>query len=135
MDGRCTHEQYYGQIAQRAGVVIPEALMARVRKSQDEHYNDIHLPTWDIEGMHWRTAISAALKDAGDFWSMGMSVCTLKEAARRQYIAERLEYLRGELRAERISYWELAELAGYKEYIAADDVELLEAAGVEEVIN
>ena len=47
-------------------------------------------------------------------------------------ITARLEYLRGELRAERISYGELAELQGLVPHIPADDVELLEAAGVPE---
>lgn len=45
---------------------------------------------------------------------------------------ERLEYLRQELRAERISYGELAELQSLVEYIEEGDVELLEAAGVPE---
>ena len=44
----------------------------------------------------------------------------------------RLEHLRAELRAERISYSELAELQSLKEYIDSSDVELLEAAGVPE---
>jgi len=44
----------------------------------------------------------------------------------------RLEYLRRELRAERISYGELAELQGLAPFIAPGDVELLEAAGVPE---
>ena len=48
-------------------------------------------------------------------------------------ISDRLEYLRGELRAERISYGELAELQNLSEHIKSDDVELLEAAGVPEV--
>jgi hypothetical protein len=43
-------------------------------------------------------------------------------------IKERLEYLRGELRAERISYGELAELQALAEHIEPGDVELLEAA-------
>ncbi len=47
-------------------------------------------------------------------------------------IKKRLEYLREELRQERISYGELAELQSLAEYIEADDVELLEAAGVPE---
>lgn len=47
-------------------------------------------------------------------------------------IRERLEYLRGELRAERISYGELAELQDLAEHIEEGDVELLEAAGVPE---
>ena len=44
----------------------------------------------------------------------------------------RLEYLRTELRAERISYGELAELQSLAKYIQPGDVELLEAAGVPE---
>ena len=47
-------------------------------------------------------------------------------------IKQRLEYLRGELRAERISYGELAELQSLAEYIDPDDMELLEAVGVPE---
>ncbi len=45
---------------------------------------------------------------------------------------ERLEYLRCELRAERISYGELVELQSLVTEIAPGDVELLEAAGVPE---
>ena len=45
---------------------------------------------------------------------------------------ERLEYLRQELRAERISYGELVELQSLSLYIDSDDVELLEASGVNE---
>jgi hypothetical protein len=44
--------------------------------------------------------------------------------------SKRLEYLRGELRAERISYGELAELFKLHEYIKPGDVELLGATGV-----
>jgi len=47
-------------------------------------------------------------------------------------IAERLEYLRGEIRAERISYGEIAELQSLAKHIDAGDVELLEWAGVPE---
>ena len=46
--------------------------------------------------------------------------------------AERLEYLRGEIRAERISYGEIAELESLAEYIDPSDVELLQWAGVPE---
>lgn len=47
-------------------------------------------------------------------------------------IPERLEQLREALRAENISYGELAELQSLAAHIAPDDVELLEAAGVPE---
>jgi hypothetical protein len=45
---------------------------------------------------------------------------------------KRLEELRKELRAERISYAELSELQSLSKYIDKNDVELLEAAGVSE---
>lgn len=47
-------------------------------------------------------------------------------------IPARLEHLRGELRAERISYAELAELQSLASHIDPADTELLEAAGVPE---
>lgn len=47
-------------------------------------------------------------------------------------IKKRLEYLRQELRQERISYGELIELQSLAEHIDLGDVELLEAAGVPE---
>mgnify|MGYP001404297554 CR=1 FL=1 len=49
-------------------------------------------------------------------------------------IQERLEYLRGEIKAERISYGEIAELQSLAKYIDKNDVELLEWAGVKEKI-
>jgi hypothetical protein len=48
---------------------------------------------------------------------------------------KRLEYLRGELNAERISYGELAELESLVPFIDKGDVQLLEAAGVPESAN
>jgi hypothetical protein len=53
-------------------------------------------------------------------------------ASQNQNIHARLEELRTELRAERISYGELAELQSLSEHIAPGDMELLEAAGVPE---
>jgi len=47
-------------------------------------------------------------------------------------IKKRLEEIRVELRAERISYGELCELQSLAEYIEDGDVELLEPAGVPE---
>lgn len=47
-------------------------------------------------------------------------------------ITQRLEYLRGEIEAERISYGELAELQNLAEHIDPTDVLLLEWAGVPE---
>lgn len=49
-------------------------------------------------------------------------------------IKERLEYLRGEIKAERISYGEIVELESLVAYIDPGDVLLLEWAGVPETI-
>lgn len=50
----------------------------------------------------------------------------------REEAEQRLEYLRGEIKAERISYGEIAELQALAEYIEPGDVELLQWAGVPE---
>lgn len=47
-------------------------------------------------------------------------------------IRERLEYLRGEIEAERISYSEIAELQGLAEHIDPTDVQLRQWAGLPE---
>ena len=47
-------------------------------------------------------------------------------------IKKRLEYIREELKQERISYGELVELQSLIIYIDSNDIELLEAAGVPE---
>ena len=47
-------------------------------------------------------------------------------------IKKRLEYLRREIKAERISYGEIAELQSLAKYIDNGDVELLQWAGVSE---
>ena len=49
-----------------------------------------------------------------------------------QAVQERLEYLRGEIEAERISYGEIVELQDLAEHIEPGDVLLLQWAGVPE---
>lgn len=61
-----------------------------------------------------------------------MSAITNPDALARIAAKSRLEELRTELRAERISTGELIELQGLAEHIDAGDVELLEAAGFPE---
>ena len=47
-------------------------------------------------------------------------------------IHQRLEYLRGEIEAERISYGEISELESLAEHIDPEDILLLQWAGVPE---
>ena len=50
-------------------------------------------------------------------------------------VHNRLEYLRREIQADRISYAEIAELQSLAKYIDPSDVLLLEWAGVPESLN
>lgn len=61
-------------------------------------------------------------------FATGKSVYAIKLAS----IQARLNYLRGEIEAERISYSEILELQSLKEYIPLDDMLLRQWAGVEE---
>ena len=49
----------------------------------------------------------------------------------KKEIKKRLEYIRKELRAERISLGELVELESLKNYIDKSDIELLQAINIE----
>ena len=64
-------------------------------------------------------------------------MATIDDAAELVHagIAEKLEKLRAELQAERISTSELVELQELAPYIEENDVELLEAAGVPETVS
>ena len=57
---------------------------------------------------------------------------TAKPVKNKSWIKNRLEYLRGEIQAERISTGEILELESMSEHIKNDDVELLQWAGMEE---
>jgi hypothetical protein len=74
-----------------------------------------------------------ALKVLGEVFKRTKTVLTVVENP--EYIKTRLSYLRKELRNERISYGELAELQSLAEHIDRDDTELREAAGIPETTN
>lgn len=98
------------------------------------------LDAW-VPGDYWVETRTASCKDCG----MSVSVDPSPPANGIDISGEavaldcdpsvpkaRLEELRIELRAERISYGELAELESLVKFIEPGDVELLEAAGVPE---
>ena len=76
-----------------------------------------------------RTAGEAIGRPAWDFNASELDelACMVIDAIAGR-VADRLEYLRGEIRAERISYGELAELQALAAHITPGDVELLEWA-------
>lgn len=71
-------------------------------------------------------------RQADDKFFMEVDEVVSEEYERLEGIKKRLEYLRQEIEAERISYGEIAELQSLAGYIDKDDVQLLEWAGVPE---
>jgi len=84
--------------------------------------------SWRLRFQNYSLALLSTIFDIKKFIFEARSLKWEEQAM----IENRLEYLRTELRAERISYGELAELQSLAEHIKPDDVELLEAAGVPE---
>ena len=84
MNKECTHQEYYEEIGKEAGVVIPDDVMNHVRKSTDEHLNDIPLYIWDRTAGWFKHQIAIAKQKRGDFWSLAGGVCVVKAMARMQ---------------------------------------------------
>jgi len=94
-------------------------------------------------GEEYNRVLDEAARECHKTWSWGEIALRLgvtRQAAQKRWgkdnddmtIAARLEELRTEIRAERISYSEIAELQGLADHIDPDDTELLEWAGVPE---
>jgi len=89
----------------------------------------------EISESVWRSMVEKVRDEAirleteGYLWTTDRAGAAERAAFCRRMA---LEYLRGQLRAGRISYDELHALQSLTTHIAPDDVELLEAAGVPE---
>lgn len=92
--GRCSHEEYYGQFVTQATLELVKTHIGidRIRASLDPHLNDIPLKEWDdLSELARHTVRTRILRDAeapalppGQYpWSLSLSICILKEAARR----------------------------------------------------
>lgn len=112
----------------------------------DPRVNDVHPPQSTghrvvnvNNGSHYDNGLSLMFESDDAAIAFGHAIIdTVRTAQKAEHVSyedavdKRLEYLRGEIRAERISYGELAELQSYAPYIDSGDVELLEWAGVPE---
>jgi len=67
--------------------------------------------------------------------ALAESIALAESTTRKRLEGRMREYLRGEIRAGRISWGEIAELQGLADEIEPGDVELLEWAGVPEFIE
>lgn len=80
MEGRCTHQEYYLEIAKALHLVCFPGLLQRVRKSKDPHLNDIPLAMWDGMGSALVRLRSThnVFEARGDLSSRAGMVCALK---------------------------------------------------------
>lgn len=81
----CTHEQYYSQfVSKYVYDTVKRCLGAGIKRSQDEHFNDIELRKWDHVGMLLKETIGRKIYEInGTGYSLSDLVCTVKEAARQ----------------------------------------------------
>jgi hypothetical protein len=89
-DQPAMHRAYYGEIARECHVRVPPNIVEKSRKALadgDTHLNTIPLRLWDGMVQHLR-GVSAALKERGDYLTLGNGVCVLKEAAKLQVEGE-----------------------------------------------
>lgn len=87
---------------------------------------------WDKDDVHNARVFSHLVAVGFSRLGTRMYSQTFVDAYRAEFIRLRLEYLRGEIDAERISYGEIIELQGLADHIDSGDVQLLEWAGVPE---
>lgn len=86
MDGKCSHKEYYEEIAEECGISYdnaPNLDYIKTSLKEDEHLNNIPLLRWDMAASCTKTAIARALKSRGDFYSDADGVCVHKAAAKR----------------------------------------------------
>lgn len=84
ISGEFTHREYYGQFVNNSilKTVVSRIGLEALRKSTDEHLNDIPLARWDRLPLSRETL--ELLKEADPCgWSLSDKVCIYKQAARQ----------------------------------------------------
>lgn len=115
-------------------------MLANISFDRSEKRDNISISIWKARKffnwadpwIHGKPENVEEIESEYDFSLNGGLVPDIRQWCVKEIIKIRLEYLRAELRAERISVSELIDLQGLAEYIDPGDVELLEAAGVPE---
>ena len=83
LDGKCTLEEYYGEIGEESGISYANASdLERYKKAykEDVHFNNIPLSEWDMRASN---VSREAFEKRGDFWSIAGGVCVHKTMARK----------------------------------------------------
>jgi hypothetical protein len=82
-DRRAAHRRYYGQFVSEATIrrVVQAIGADALRRSTDQHLNDIPLEQWDRLTPH--LPLARRFEAAGDYATLAGLVCVAKEAARQ----------------------------------------------------
>jgi hypothetical protein len=85
-DPKAAHRAYYAQFVTpahfaRLGNLL--GLIERIKSSNDPHFNNIQLSTWDRMAVPLSAESAARMKECGDYPTLAGAVCILKEAAQQ----------------------------------------------------
>jgi hypothetical protein len=87
MSNAITHREYYAQfVSDDVRALVARSIgVDRIHESVDRDgaFNDIPLRRWDAMVPLLGSSVARALKECGDWLSLGTGVCILKEAARQ----------------------------------------------------
>jgi hypothetical protein len=84
MNRKCSHSQYYAQfVTNEIKIHVLHCIgYEKIKKSRDEHFNDIRLNKWDLATVSM-PRVDSKMRESGDFVTLAGQVCILKEAARQ----------------------------------------------------
>ncbi len=95
------HNQFYAEVGEAIKISLPEILIDLCKKSDDRHYNDIHLDSWIEYARHSKPQIAQEMAlRGGPPCSDADCVATLKASIRHFLVKEhaledRIEQLPG----------------------------------------
>ncbi len=85
LDGKCSHDEYYGEIVKEVGITyVNSSDLERYKKAYatDQHLNNIPLAEWDRKSAASQLTLFDAFKKRGDYWSLAGGVCVHKAAVK-----------------------------------------------------
>ncbi len=85
-DRMAAHRAYYAQFVTPAHFGRLRRLVGlidRIKSSNDPHFNNIPLSTWDRMSVPVPAESAAKMKECGDYITLAGAVCILKEAAQQ----------------------------------------------------
>jgi hypothetical protein len=87
-NGKCTHSEYYTEIALEAGLDLPAEMVKLVKESTCAHLNDVPLLKWDALAQYVSHKLGEAFRKRGDYPTLAGIVCAYKSLAIHLYRAE-----------------------------------------------